>query len=105
MTKWVGFCFIFLSLNSGAIAEPLQGHVKLQQQYTHSNNAGLFSSLGEADVWATTLDLRLKGRYTRGASEIVADYYLDGAWGNAVRLQNQLAAIFASLGDQTNDAV
>lgn len=70
----------------------LRGHVKVQQQFLAAAADSLAAALGPEKSAATSLDLRLIGRASKGRFGFAADYLLQAAAGSAVSLQQRIAA-------------
>jgi hypothetical protein len=95
------FCLLFLAVGAvqhfAAAAIPIHGDIKVLPQYATADDDSVEASLGETDIRATALTVRLTGVYTRQEFELTAHYLLTGIHGNAVKLQNKLQMLFPDL--------
>jgi hypothetical protein len=94
--RWLGraLCAVAVVSTVGtAWPASFGGHIKVQQQYLDSAADSLSTALGYADAGATSLDLRLIAKASRGRFGFEADYLLTAVTGRAVELENRLEAL------------
>jgi len=102
MSRRLYSLLIFLSVlvHQAAIAAgnvPLSGEIKFLQQYAKADDDSVEAALGDTDIRSSALSARLIANYSDKNLQLVAHYLLNGQWGNAVKLQNQLKQLFPQL--------
>lgn len=81
------------SATAAAQSMPVRGHLKSQQQYLSAPSGSLADALGHGHTRATSLDLRVSGRWSKARFGFDADYLLEAASGSAVELKHRLETL------------
>jgi len=96
-------CVMFSSHSMAGEFAPVNGHVKLQQQYAGSGENSVADFFGFSDIQATSLDFRLIGQYSTDNWSFVANYLLTGIQGSAVEFRRKVEDLFPGLNIDRDD--